>query len=52
MPQMAPMWWTTLFMLFIITYIMNMILMYFYTEYFITKTSTKKISNKNITWKW
>nr|QDI93326.1 ATP synthase F0 subunit 8 [Roburocoris exiguus] len=53
MPQMAPMWWYTLFLIFILTYYIFMMLMYFYNVY--SNKSDKKTSKlmiKNMNWKW
>nr|QDI93339.1 ATP synthase F0 subunit 8 [Quercophylus gonoporospinus] len=53
MPQMAPMWWYTLFMMFILTYCIFMMFIYFYKIY---KMKMDKIyenpKNKNMNWKW
>nr|YP_009346656.1 ATP synthase F0 subunit 8 [Graphosoma rubrolineatum]API85472.1 ATP synthase F0 subunit 8 [Graphosoma rubrolineatum] len=52
MPQMAPLWWELLFLVFLMTYLIvnNMI-------YFMPKTSIKPSNHKNktynqINWKW
>nr|QDI94079.1 ATP synthase F0 subunit 8 [Leucophoroptera quadrimaculata] len=53
MPQMSPMWWSTLFIMFITTYMLVMVLMYFFNMYKL-KTYKKKLNKKhnNINWKW
>nr|YP_009048942.1 ATP synthase FO subunit 8 [Orius sauteri]YP_010432121.1 ATP synthase F0 subunit 8 [Orius strigicollis]AID61653.1 ATP synthase FO subunit 8 [Orius sauteri]USW04718.1 ATP synthase F0 subunit 8 [Orius strigicollis] len=51
MPQMAPMWWLSLYFMFIMSFFMIMICMY----YLFNKTfSSKEISIKKnpINWKW
>nr|QDI93755.1 ATP synthase F0 subunit 8 [Rubellomiris bispinosus] len=53
MPQMAPIWWFTLFSLFILTYYSLMMFMYFYKNYQLNKKTIQKNMNiKNIDWKW
>nr|YP_010591418.1 ATP synthase F0 subunit 8 [Stethoconus japonicus]UFQ24458.1 ATP synthase F0 subunit 8 [Stethoconus japonicus] len=51
MPQMSPMWWTSLYMMFMMTMFMTMIILYFMlTE----KVKTTKVSKKtkNLNWTW
>nr|AGO28133.1 ATP synthase F0 subunit 8 [Sphedanolestes impressicollis] len=52
MPQMAPIWWTTLFIMFNMSFIIMMTLMYFQSEMkpIMKKQITKKTMNYN--WKW
>nr|UPL65988.1 ATPase subunit 8 [Isometopus sp.] len=52
MPQMAPMWWTMLFMSFIIMFMLYNTLMYFYNIYETKTKTTTKSSTKNMNWKW
>nr|QDI93391.1 ATP synthase F0 subunit 8 [Insulaphylus sp. ph6]QDI93742.1 ATP synthase F0 subunit 8 [Insulaphylus sp. ph34] len=53
MPQMAPIWWFTLFMVFILTYCVYMMLIYFYNIYQPkTEKFNKNLNIKNISWKW
>nr|YP_010582899.1 ATP synthase F0 subunit 8 [Aguriahana juglandis]UGN61319.1 ATP synthase F0 subunit 8 [Aguriahana juglandis] len=50
MPQMSPMWWTMLMMMFIMSFIICMYIMYFNSnKYF---TMTKKMVKKNLNWTW
>nr|ATC73036.1 ATP synthase F0 subunit 8 [Graphocephala sp. EMHAU-2015-Zz052315] len=50
MPQMAPMWWTFLMIMFIMSMIMMMTNMYFNT---LNKLMKKKEINTNqMNWKW
>nr|YP_010865743.1 ATP synthase F0 subunit 8 [Sclomina guangxiensis]WGT89383.1 ATP synthase F0 subunit 8 [Sclomina guangxiensis]WGT89396.1 ATP synthase F0 subunit 8 [Sclomina guangxiensis]WGT89409.1 ATP synthase F0 subunit 8 [Sclomina guangxiensis]WGT89422.1 ATP synthase F0 subunit 8 [Sclomina guangxiensis]WGT89435.1 ATP synthase F0 subunit 8 [Sclomina guangxiensis] len=52
MPQMAPIWWTTLFIMFNTTLLMMMMIMYFQVD---TQPKMKKQLTKNIkyyNWKW
>nr|YP_011017062.1 ATP synthase F0 subunit 8 [Saldoida armata]WQB61740.1 ATP synthase F0 subunit 8 [Saldoida armata] len=51
MPQMAPLWWTTLLMFFSTCFILIMMKSYFILSYKIDKKSSHKMkTNKN--WKW
>nr|QDI93378.1 ATP synthase F0 subunit 8 [Quernocoris caliginosus] len=53
MPQMAPIWWFTLFMMFILTYFIFMVFLYFHNIYQLkTKMIYKNMIIKNINWKW
>nr|YP_010467034.1 ATP synthase F0 subunit 8 [Atkinsoniella zizhongi]UVF28953.1 ATP synthase F0 subunit 8 [Atkinsoniella zizhongi] len=50
MPQMAPIWWTFLMILFIVTMFMMVTTMYFNT---LNKPMKKKeISTNQMIWKW
>nr|QEL51265.1 ATP synthase F0 subunit 8 [Philonthus decorus] len=51
MPQMAPMNWLTLFILFTIIFLMFNVMNYFSFKYPVKKFTTKKKTNK-INWKW
>nr|YP_010952960.1 ATP synthase F0 subunit 8 [Empoascanara angkhangica]WMQ52403.1 ATP synthase F0 subunit 8 [Empoascanara angkhangica] len=50
MPQMSPMWWTTLMVMFILLFIILMTILYFN----INNKMTSKIllCNKKMNWKW
>nr|YP_010596126.1 ATP synthase F0 subunit 8 [Acanthaspis pedestris]WAJ48458.1 ATP synthase F0 subunit 8 [Acanthaspis pedestris] len=51
MPQMSPLWWTTLFATFIYSFIMIWTLMYYqYSPKVSTKTQEKMENQMN--WKW
>nr|WJW73791.1 ATP synthase F0 subunit 8 [Pseudomicrodon sp.] len=53
MPQMAPMNWLSLFVIFLLTFIMFNILNYFH--YFPTNLQSTNLSNmkfKTMNWKW
>nr|YP_009450286.1 ATP synthase F0 subunit 8 [Notonecta chinensis]AOW68976.1 ATP synthase F0 subunit 8 [Notonecta chinensis] len=52
MPQMSPMWWTTLFSLFLLSFLLVMMIMYFNKEYkpITPQVESKKMSTLN--WKW
>nr|QDI93417.1 ATP synthase F0 subunit 8 [Pygovepres vaccinicola]QDI93430.1 ATP synthase F0 subunit 8 [Pygovepres vaccinicola]QDI93443.1 ATP synthase F0 subunit 8 [Pygovepres vaccinicola]QDI93456.1 ATP synthase F0 subunit 8 [Pygovepres vaccinicola]QDI93469.1 ATP synthase F0 subunit 8 [Pygovepres vaccinicola] len=53
MPQMAPIWWFTLFLMFIMTYFIFMVFLYFYNIYQLKMKMMYKNTNiKNINWKW
>nr|WRY72477.1 ATP synthase F0 subunit 8 [Aguriahana wutyshana] len=50
MPQMSPMWWTMLMIMFIGSYVICMYIMYFNsTSLFKTK---KSMTKKNLNWVW
>nr|QFK69090.1 ATP synthase F0 subunit 8 [Phymatostetha punctata] len=49
MPQMAPLWWTSLFMMFILSYMMINVMMYFNMNHVTKKIKIKFI---NMNWKW
>nr|UPL65962.1 ATPase subunit 8 [Hyalopeplus sp.] len=52
MPQMAPIWWTTLYAMFIMSYMTYVMIMYFFISYG-SKNEMKKSSKKNnMNWKW
>nr|ACJ69433.1 ATP synthase F0 subunit 8 [Sigara septemlineata] len=51
MPQMAPLWWTTLYILFIVTLMMLYSLIYFNINYKMMK-STSKINTTKNNWMW
>nr|YP_002418797.1 ATP synthase F0 subunit 8 [Nezara viridula]ABM63308.1 ATP synthase F0 subunit 8 [Nezara viridula] len=52
MPQMSPLWWEILFLIFIITYFMVMILLYFnFKKEFKKNSINNKIMNQ-LYWKW
>nr|ATC73049.1 ATP synthase F0 subunit 8 [Cuerna sp. EMHAU-2015-Zz052311] len=50
MPQMAPIWWTLMMILFIFTLFMMMTLIYFNNMNKYTKM--KKIFTSQMNWKW
>nr|QZI85967.1 ATP synthase F0 subunit 8 [Rhynocoris fuscipes] len=52
MPQMAPIWWTTLFIMFNMSFIIMLVSTYFQEEIepIMTKKITEKINKYN--WKW
>nr|WGL40321.1 ATP synthase F0 subunit 8 [Tomicus brevipilosus] len=52
MPQMAPMNWLVLFIMFILLFILTMIINYFSFYYYPSKTNKNFLDNKNINWKW
>nr|QUI77261.1 ATP synthase F0 subunit 8 [Mitjaevia shibingensis] len=50
MPQMSPMWWTTLMVMFIIIFLILMTNMYFNLN---NKLTMKvMLLKKNMSWKW
>nr|QLY89970.1 ATP synthase F0 subunit 8 [Sympycnus pulicarius] len=53
MPQMAPLSWLSLYMIFSITLILFCIMNYYiFIPSPLTKTSSKKSSSNNFHWKW
>nr|ATG83204.1 ATP synthase F0 subunit 8 [Aphrophora sp. EMHAU-15062701] len=53
MPQMAPMWWTLLFMFFIFSYLFfNVILFYFYDSKFVFNFNYSNLIVNNMIWVW
>nr|QZZ18279.1 ATP synthase F0 subunit 8 [Elbelus tripunctatus] len=51
MPQMSPMWWTFLMIMFIIVLFMLMMTIFF-NLFIDIKTTLMKIKSKTSTWKW
>nr|QPA36038.1 ATP synthase F0 subunit 8 [Camarochiloides weiweii] len=51
MPQMAPLWWSTLYLIIISTFIMIKMMMYFNTNYKVYSKKSKK-ETKSINWMW
>nr|UYC28868.1 ATP synthase F0 subunit 8 [Cardiastethus sp.] len=51
MPQMAPMWWTALFMMFTLCFVLVIIIMYSSINFSPVNIDTKTTINKLI-WKW
>nr|YP_011031335.1 ATP synthase F0 subunit 8 [Epidaus famulus]WQT73257.1 ATP synthase F0 subunit 8 [Epidaus famulus] len=52
MPQMAPIWWTTLFILFNMSFLTMMIMMYFQINMQPTMKSSITSQIKQYNWKW
>nr|ACJ69420.1 ATP synthase F0 subunit 8 [Diplonychus rusticus]UCU57415.1 ATP synthase F0 subunit 8 [Appasus japonicus] len=52
MPQMAPLWWTTLFFVFLISFMIMCTINYFLVSYNATEYKTSKKSKTSINWKW
>nr|YP_010602037.1 ATP synthase F0 subunit 8 [Kapsa arca]WAM61627.1 ATP synthase F0 subunit 8 [Kapsa arca] len=51
MPQMSPMWWTLLMIMFIIA-LFIMMTMIFFNLFIDTKITLMKIKSKTSIWKW
>nr|YP_009648551.1 ATP synthase F0 subunit 8 [Tetraphleps aterrimus]QCE31838.1 ATP synthase F0 subunit 8 [Tetraphleps aterrimus] len=51
MPQMAPMWWTMLYTIFITCFILTLIMTYFNIE-IMPSTEKNKILKTKIKWMW
>nr|UPL65910.1 ATPase subunit 8 [Pilophorus typicus] len=52
MPQMAPSMWMMLFLMFLTSYMVYMLLIYFHSMYKPLKIQEKKTMKKNSNWKW
>nr|YP_009472911.1 ATP synthase F0 subunit 8 [Nabicula flavomarginata]AST10128.1 ATP synthase F0 subunit 8 [Nabicula flavomarginata] len=52
MPQMAPIWWTTMFMMFIVALLLVMTINYFNVKYKSTSNKNIKIDSNHLYWKW
>nr|AVN68119.1 ATP synthase F0 subunit 8 [Anaplecta calosoma] len=52
MPQMMPLSWLMLFMLFSATFVVFNIMSYFNFNYIPQKNSKKEILSKKTSWKW
>nr|QKY63835.1 ATP synthase F0 subunit 8 [Meccus pallidipennis] len=52
MPQMAPAWWTTLYFVFIISFLIMCFLLYYHTYFMPQTTKSNEIPQSKINWKW
>nr|YP_009422173.1 ATP synthase F0 subunit 8 [Reduvius tenebrosus]AGO28016.1 ATP synthase F0 subunit 8 [Reduvius tenebrosus] len=52
MPQMAPLWWTSLFSTFILSFIMMWIVMYYQNTMTASLKQDTKMKKMNLNWKW
>nr|YP_010133436.1 ATP synthase F0 subunit 8 [Lethocerus indicus]AJG02888.1 ATP synthase F0 subunit 8 [Lethocerus indicus] len=52
MPQMSPLWWSTLFIMFITSFMVMCTMMYFTVFYTKSKTSYQKKPHTSMNWKW
>uniref|UniRef100_UPI0030DF4B67 ATP synthase F0 subunit 8 n=1 Tax=Mecidea indica TaxID=3127717 RepID=UPI0030DF4B67 len=53
MPQMAPMWWEILFIMFIMSFILMNIMMYFFNKMKTNMNKKEKSNNINqMNWMW
>nr|AVJ52289.1 ATP synthase F0 subunit 8 [Orsilochides guttata] len=52
MPQMAPLYWETLFIMFILSLILMSIIIYHMTSSKMISTTSQKMMTKQINWKW
>nr|UPL65884.1 ATPase subunit 8 [Mecomma ambulans] len=54
MPQMAPIWWSMMFLIFILTYFMVMIMVYFSPKNKKNEKMSESINKttKLLNWKW
>nr|YP_011032069.1 ATP synthase F0 subunit 8 [Carinata recurvata]WRH31299.1 ATP synthase F0 subunit 8 [Carinata recurvata] len=50
MPQMSPMWWVIMFLIFILCFLIMNSMIYF--NYLINNTNINKLGYSNLTWKW
>nr|UPL65601.1 ATPase subunit 8 [Rhopalus maculatus] len=51
MPQMSPLWWETLYIMFIMVFMIMIMIMYHNKNYKLKNTSYKKKINQ-LNWKW
>nr|YP_009255549.1 ATP synthase F0 subunit 8 [Creontiades dilutus]AND82401.1 ATP synthase F0 subunit 8 [Creontiades dilutus] len=52
MPQMSPMWWTTLFLTFIMVYMLYVIITYFFISCGKKNEMKKSIKINKMNWTW
>ncbi|YP_009919179.1 ATP synthase F0 subunit 8 (mitochondrion) [Rhodnius prolixus] len=53
MPQMAPLWWTTMFFTFTLSFIIIFMILHFQNYYSPTSTKTNiKSTMPEVNWKW
>nr|YP_009485659.1 ATP synthase F0 subunit 8 [Cyclopelta parva]AVZ00795.1 ATP synthase F0 subunit 8 [Cyclopelta parva] len=52
MPQMSPLWWDCLFMMFVTLYILTMMCIFHMISYYKVKKSSHSLLIKYMTWKW
>nr|YP_010596152.1 ATP synthase F0 subunit 8 [Catamiarus brevipennis]WAJ48484.1 ATP synthase F0 subunit 8 [Catamiarus brevipennis] len=52
MPQMAPLWWSMLFLTFLTSFIMMCIIMHFQNTQEPIKIMSKSMLTKTMHWKW
>nr|YP_009654891.1 ATP synthase F0 subunit 8 [Eocanthecona thomsoni]QCI09868.1 ATP synthase F0 subunit 8 [Eocanthecona thomsoni] len=52
MPQMSPLWWEVLFMMFIFTFMLFNIMIYFTNKNMMINKMTYYKKIKNLTWMW
>nr|YP_009485698.1 ATP synthase F0 subunit 8 [Tessaratoma papillosa]AVZ00834.1 ATP synthase F0 subunit 8 [Tessaratoma papillosa] len=52
MPQMAPLWWETLYILFTMLFLMTMIILYHFKMPMKMMKSTQIYNTTQLNWKW
>nr|YP_010222631.1 ATP synthase F0 subunit 8 [Poecilocoris druraei]AVJ52290.1 ATP synthase F0 subunit 8 [Poecilocoris druraei]QXJ42684.1 ATP synthase F0 subunit 8 [Poecilocoris druraei]UCC46094.1 ATP synthase F0 subunit 8 [Poecilocoris druraei] len=52
MPQMAPLYWEILFIMFIISMVIMSMIIFHYPKIYTNKNSYNNPTIKNINWKW
>nr|AFY16835.1 ATP synthase F0 subunit 8 [Lethocerus deyrollei]AOY34901.1 ATP synthase F0 subunit 8 [Lethocerus deyrollei]BCH52381.1 ATP synthase FO subunit 8 [Kirkaldyia deyrolli] len=52
MPQMSPLWWSTLFIMFISLFMVMCTINYFMVFYKKTKKINQKMTKTPMNWKW
>nr|AFY16848.1 ATP synthase F0 subunit 8 [Longivalvus hyalospilus] len=52
MPQMNPMWWFSLFLIFVTTLTISNSLNYFYSNNSLSSSSLTNKNTINVNWKW
>nr|YP_010999375.1 ATP synthase F0 subunit 8 [Arma koreana]WPM93260.1 ATP synthase F0 subunit 8 [Arma koreana] len=52
MPQMSPLWWEVLFIIFVMTYFMFNIMIYFNKKNSLINKNSKNNKTNNLNWMW
>nr|YP_009919140.1 ATP synthase F0 subunit 8 [Triatoma huehuetenanguensis]QMP96784.1 ATP synthase F0 subunit 8 [Triatoma huehuetenanguensis] len=52
MPQMAPAWWTTLYFMFILSFLIMCFLLYYHTYFTPQTLKGDSMIQPKINWKW
>nr|AVJ52301.1 ATP synthase F0 subunit 8 [Tetrarthria variegata] len=52
MPQMAPLYWEILFIMFLLSMMIMSTLIFHYPKYLLVQANVTSTTTKNINWKW
>nr|YP_009659080.1 ATP synthase F0 subunit 8 [Triatoma migrans]QCQ69464.1 ATP synthase F0 subunit 8 [Triatoma migrans] len=52
MPQMAPIWWTTMYFTFILSFLIMFFMLFFHSHQTTLNKKNKSITHTKINWKW